>query len=70
MRVKSNAPTSEPAAHSLDLQLKAFPRLGVSCQPEAWPDLVPVLWTTIKSSIECSLPPSLLLPSSRAGHVW
>lgn len=70
MRVKSNAPSDEPAAHSLDLQLKAFPRMWASCQPEAWPELVPALWTTIKSSVERALPPSLLLPSSRVGHVW
>ena len=70
MRVKSNAPSDEPAAHSLDLQLQAFPRPSSDCQPQDWVTAIPALWSTIKRSIESSLPPSLLLPAVRVGHVW
>jgi hypothetical protein len=58
MRVKSNAPYATPGQHCLDAALASFPPPD-RCTIDA--DHIPLLWSTIKPTIERALPPSLLL---------
>ena len=67
MRIKSDAPLSNPKAHSLDESLSSFPR-PEQCTLD--PDLLPQLWASIKPAIERSLPPSWLLAQPNTSTVW